>query len=317
MGRGSASRKWCTRLAATDDRGTADIGVLLQRPADSRFSNGEPCKGNFQRPTLDPEAFQNAPSSYFWSGSSGANDSYSAWGVHFYHGWSYDNLRSSYDRVRLVRGSQRSGDPAPKEDRLRVGATNVVEAKPRGAGEVPKVVVWMVWLLAIGTMIVLLNGAVTRDSQTSARTLAQSPDAEAVAGRGLIEGRYQILGARGEMVRDTVTGLEWQRCSLGQEWTGSTCIGQARRYTWDEALQEADRVVGWRLPTVDELETLNSQRLTMVREAFPNTSHSSFWSGSLDADNSLNAWFVKFSGGRSQSLGQGYHLHVRLVRGGQ
>ena len=37
---------------------------------------------------------------------------------------------------------------------------------------------------------------------------------------GAIGGRYEIRGNQGDIILDTVTGLEWQRCSLGPnlEW---------------------------------------------------------------------------------------------------
>jgi|GEM_PF-4028190 len=63
--------------------------------------------GAYTRPTIVKAVFPNtSPKSIVWSGSPHANDSYYAWGVHFYYG---DG--SYYDRyvnrhVRLVRGGQ-------------------------------------------------------------------------------------------------------------------------------------------------------------------------------------------------------------------
>ena len=152
----------------------------------------------------------------------------------------------------------------------------------------------------------------------------------------LIEGRYEILGAQGEIVRDTVTGLEWQRCSLGQTGDGRTCVGEAQAFTWEEACQAADRVAGWRLPRIDELKTLtcctsgqparfNSgwacqgeyRRPTIVQEVFPNTPSSHFWSGSPFASNSHYAWYVGFGSGFASYGYRSYLGRVRLVRGGQ
>ena len=121
--------------------------------------------------------------------------------------------------------------------------------------------------------------------------------------------RYEVRGSNGDMIYDTTTQLEWQRCSLGQTWNGRTCTGEANPYTWDQARAAADRVSGWRLPTIDELRTLvycssgqparfNSsgrscsgdyQRPTIVTEAFPETPSSVFWSGSPNAYNSSYA----------------------------
>ncbi|WP_157092244.1 DUF1566 domain-containing protein [Thioalkalivibrio nitratireducens] len=114
--------------------------------------------------------------------------------------------------------------------------------------------------------------------------------------------RYEVIGTEGAIVRDVVTGLEWQRCSLGHTWDGQTCVGEATGYTQREAQQAASEIAGWRLPTIEELRTLvfcssgeparffdhdtrdrcrgQFQRPTIVTEAFPNTPESFFWSAS-------------------------------------
>ena len=167
-----------------------------------------------------------------------------------------------------------------------------------------------------------------RRSET-ASTGAPSPDP-------LIEGRYQILGAQGEIVRDTVTGLEWQRCSLGQTWDGHRCVGEAQTFTWQQAREAVDLLSDWRLPTIDELKTLiycssgqpdrfgNGHmckgaywRPTIVQEAFPNTPSSDFWSGSPSARNSYYAWYVSFNGGYAYHSYWSDYDRVRLVRGGE
>ena len=66
--------------------------------------------------------------------------------------------------------------------------------------------------------------------------------------------RYRFLGKDQGIVEDTRTKLEWQRCSLGQTWTGATCAGEATKYKWNEAQRIAP--AGWRLPTKDELASL-------------------------------------------------------------
>jgi hypothetical protein len=68
------------------------------------WSEGETCKGDFQRPTIIDEAFPNAPSSGFWSGSADASLSNFAWGVNFGIGYASDYGRNYNDSVRLVRG---------------------------------------------------------------------------------------------------------------------------------------------------------------------------------------------------------------------
>jgi hypothetical protein len=66
-----------------------------------------------------------------------------------------------------------------------------------------------------------------------------------------------------------INGLEWLRCSVGQSWNGSTCEGEALKYTFEQAQQTAAtfNVLGygemrdWRMPTVRELESLRFCRL--------------------------------------------------------
>jgi hypothetical protein len=54
-------------------------------------------------PAINLTVFPNTPSNLYWSSSPNANDSYSAWGVGFYSGYSYYSLKSNYSYVRLVR----------------------------------------------------------------------------------------------------------------------------------------------------------------------------------------------------------------------
>ena len=126
-------------------------------------------------------------------------------------------------------------------------------------------------------------------------------------------------------VSDPRTGLTWMRCAMGQTWTGSTCSGTASPYTWAAAvaLTGATSFAGksdWRLPNIRELQSIadrSAYNPAINTAAFPNTSSSSFWSGSPYASYSSNAWSVYFGlgnvGGSDRYLG----YLVRLVRGGQ
>lgn len=171
--------------------------------------------------------------------------------------------------------------------------------------------------------------------------------------QNLIDGRYLINNDG--TVTDIHTKLTWQRCSVGQTWTGETCAGEASSFKWDDAMQLAKD--GWRLPTVDELDTLvfcsSGQRKPSVRlngryvretdgqcqgdysipvinqlvfpntnqPAFPNRptdySQSGFWSSSPDARNSAGAWLVDFGYGGVSYGFKSYGAQVRLVRAGQ
>lgn len=66
--------------------------------------------------------------------------------------------------------------------------------------------------------------------------------------------RYKIIGKSQDIVQDTMTNLEWQRCSLGQMWNLLTknCDGVAAKYNF----KNIPKIEGWRVPTVDEMLTL-------------------------------------------------------------
>ena len=79
----------------------------------------------------------------------------------------------------------------------------------------------------------------------------------------LIASRYMDNGDG--TVTDVKTGLQWMRFSLGQEWRGGTCVGEAKTYKWMLALNAAVALnhkggyagrYDWRLPTKDELLSL-------------------------------------------------------------
>jgi len=158
----------------------------------------------------------------------------------------------------------------------------------------------------------------------------------------LIFGRYQPIGTYGEIIRDTVTGLEWQRCSVGQTWNTVTqhCERNGTETRYMRFL--ATRLTapgGFRLPTLEELMTLvycssgtpisigmtkfghcagDCQRSTIVQEAFPDTEATSFLTSSKAADFSTDAvCCVSFDDGRC-FWGNVYDKYaVRLVRSGQ
>ena len=125
--------------------------------------------------------------------------------------------------------------------------------------------------------------------------------------------RYQIL-AQGAEVKDTKTGLVWQRCSVGQTWNGRTCSGAAERFNFDQA--QALAAHGWRVPSKDELASLivEASSPTIDVEVFPATPSSLFWSSTLATGSSESAWGVYFDYGRVSGGYRNGYSHVRLVR---
>ena len=145
------------------------------------------------------------------------------------------------------------------------------------------------------------------------------------------------------------------RCSVGQNWNGTTCTGTATQHDWEDAKEIAsDKSFAgfsdWRLPTIKELSALvycsnGKQRKfevngwetvkhegsygcgsdirgsykspTINSKAFPNTPSDWFWSSSPYAHNSSNAWFVYFDVGTDSYDNRNNTIRVRLVRAGQ
>ena len=125
-------------------------------------------------------------------------------------------------------------------------------------------------------------------------------------------------------VTHNTTGLMWMRCSLGQEWSGSTCSGSASTYTWQNALQTADGFSyagysDWRLPNKNELESIVEERCVspaINTTVFPTTPSNRFWSSSPDAYASYDAWHVGFHYGGVFNSYKNSSSRVRLVRAG-
>ena len=129
-------------------------------------------------------------------------------------------------------------------------------------------------------------------------------------------------------VADMRTGLQWMRFSLGQEWKGGHCTGEASKHTWQEAINAAETLnrqggyagyQDWRVPTKDELETLlDSSYLPSIDPvAFPKAPAYWYWSSSTNVDSPYYSWRVNFYGGRLMAINRVHSSHVRLVRGNQ
>lgn len=160
--------------------------------------------------------------------------------------------------------------------------------------------------------------------------------------QALLADRYRDNGDG--TVTDVKTSLQWMRCSLGQEWENGTCVGKAKTYGRQSALEAAAALnrqrgyaiyLDWRVPTREELQTLiycsngqpktwndtgqpcqgDYESPTIYQSAFPNTPLISYWS--VDApDNTVATWLVYFINGYSYAYGNGSNIAVRLVRGG-
>lgn len=123
-------------------------------------------------------------------------------------------------------------------------------------------------------------------------------------------------------VTHTPTGLMWKRCTEGQTWDGtaSTCTGTATSMAWDIAKLTTSTFAGnsdWRMPTEEELLSLVDYTVffpAINTSAFPNTPNQWFWSASVSASNSSNAWIT--SDGSTFPHNVSAPALLRLVRGG-
>jgi len=130
-----------------------------------------------------------------------------------------------------------------------------------------------------------------------------------------------ILNANGTVLQNT-TGLMWMRCSLGQQWDGKSCTGNASSFTWQEGLNAAANQSfagynNWRLPNKNELESLVDDRCAtpaINTEVFPMTPSSYFWAASPYAGVSYAAWSVDFGYGVVTATLKTGKILVRPVR---
>lgn len=154
--------------------------------------------------------------------------------------------------------------------------------------------------------------------------------------------------ADGTIAEDAETGLQWMRCSIGQEWNSATssCDGDASQFGWGSALEITAELGGhsdWRLPTREELSGLvlctsgqresfkttglfagnggrcegQFERPTIDQQAFPNTPFKdAYWTSERLENAPVNhAWVVGFGTGYVNDIAQSApYPHVRLVR---
>ncbi|MBM3203808.1 DUF1566 domain-containing protein [Candidatus Woesearchaeota archaeon] len=133
------------------------------------------------------------------------------------------------------------------------------------------------------------------DGQTQRHAHANPHPVRLVRGTPL-RSRWTV-SADGAEVTDRTTGLVWKRCQEGTRWTGTTCQGSPRYYTWYEALQAV--VPGdkhWRVPNVKEMSSLIDPSfrgtLAMNTSLFPKTTNDMFWTSSPYTLDTFYGWIV-------------------------
>ena len=134
-----------------------------------------------------------------------------------------------------------------------------------------------------------------------------------------------VISADGTEVTDQKTGLIWKRCSEGQSWNGSYCIGTPGMFTHEGALQQAavqatSTGVAWRLPNVKELSSIidrSHAEPAINSQVFPGTPMAGFWSSTPVAGDPAIAWGGDFLTGMVGMGVRSWVVYVRLVRSGQ
>ncbi len=121
------------------------------------------------------------------------------------------------------------------------------------------------------------------------------------------------------------TQLIWQRCAIGQTWTGTLCSGSAQLQDWQTALETArDHVQAgaedWRLPNRNELASIVETRChspAINGDAFPMATSDGYWTSSPTSEMTDRAWVVLFADGEIQPSPIADLYAVRLVRAGR
>ena len=122
-------------------------------------------------------------------------------------------------------------------------------------------------------------------------------------------------------VTDASTGLTWLRCSEGQVFRDDRCAGKATEVNFKGALahakRQANRLAKWRVPTIDELETLvvkSAKPAAIDTNAFPDTLANRYWSSTPNETEKTQAMIVLFKDGHVFKYHRNNKAYLRLVR---
>ena len=129
--------------------------------------------------------------------------------------------------------------------------------------------------------------------------------------------------AKEYIIIDLKSGVEWLRCSVGQRWNGTECIGEIVKLSQQmtaQAIEIANEQLGgnWRLPTRKELEKLVCHECSIPKideSFFPNTPAEPFWTGEQNEHSPRFFWSVNFFTGHTYGRFAPFQeIAVRLVR---
>ncbi len=128
-------------------------------------------------------------------------------------------------------------------------------------------------------------------------------------------------------VTDNLTGLMWQKCSMGQTNNSDSgaCDGSASQFNWQNAMNQSEALTlaghsDWRLPNHNELQSIvdhSTYYPAIDSSAFPNTVSSRYWSSTTCVNNQNCAWYVYFDNGYVYNNYKSRSYYVCAVRAGQ
>lgn len=139
-------------------------------------------------------------------------------------------------------------------------------------------------------------------------------------------GKARSYGRSGNVVTDNATGLEWQdNETIQKPWLtqANYDVGDYFNTLGDTATTYCTNLPPngeWRLPSIEELQTLvnYSQHHPAVTEGiFSYISSLDYWSSTTSATSAHAAWYVYFYNGYSDYSYKAKSNYVRCVRGGQ
>ena len=125
-------------------------------------------------------------------------------------------------------------------------------------------------------------------------------------------GLWASFSKSGNIVTDSITGLQWQDNAVGSS------------MTWQEAIDHCeglslDAFDDWRLPNKNELISIvdYSKYTPAIDNQFQNTTSNGYWSSTSFASNTYHAWSVDFGNGYTHNGNESNSTFVRCVRAGQ
>jgi hypothetical protein len=127
-------------------------------------------------------------------------------------------------------------------------------------------------------------------------------------------------------VTDSLSGLMWMRCAVGQQWDGQTCTGEASSFAWPKAEATADEVnqsgaaffSDWRVPGLRDLAMIVERECQNPRinlTVFPGTAADFFWTSTQREDDpNGRVYALSFGPEGVEPHAPTLAHHVRLVR---